>query len=44
MFVEAMYDDISKASKEYSTERHIGEEVISDIVSFINGNYSALFY
>lgn len=44
VFVEAMYDDISKASKEYSTERHIGEEVISDIVSFINGNYSALFY
>ena len=44
VFVDAIYDDISKASKEYSTERHIGEEVISDIASFISGNYSALFY
>ena len=38
MFVEALYDDILKASKEYSTERHIGEEVISDIASFIRGD------
>lgn len=37
-FVDAIYDDISKAAKEYSTERHIGEEVISDITSFINEN------
>ena len=37
-FVDAVYDDISKAAKEYSTERHIGEEVISDIASFINEN------
>jgi dienelactone hydrolase len=34
-FVDAIYDDISKASKEYSTERHIGDGVISDIVTFI---------
>ncbi len=36
LFVDAVYDDISKVSKEYSTERHIGEEVITDITSFIN--------
>jgi dienelactone hydrolase len=35
VFVDAIYDDISKVSKEYNTERHIGEEVISDIASFI---------
>lgn len=37
-FVEGIYDDVLKASKEYSTERHIGEEVINDIASFINGS------
>ena len=37
-FVDAFYDDINKAAKEYSTERHIGEEVIMDIVSFISDN------
>jgi dipeptidyl aminopeptidase/acylaminoacyl peptidase len=37
-FVDAMYSDILKASKEYSTERHIGEEVISDIADFIIRN------
>jgi hypothetical protein len=34
-FVDAIYDDILKASKEYSTERHIGEEVIRDVAEFI---------
>ena len=38
VFVKAMYDDILKASKEYGTERHIGEEVIGDIAGFIRGN------
>ncbi len=36
-FVEALYDDILKASKEFSVERHIGEEVIGDIASFVLG-------
>ena len=35
VFVEAIYEDISKVSKEYSVERHIGEEVIGDIAEFI---------
>ena len=35
VFVDAIYDDIGKAAKEYSTERRIGEEVITDITSFI---------
>ena len=35
-FVPAIYDDILKASKEYSVERHIGEDVISDIAEFIH--------
>ncbi len=34
-FVPAIYDDILKASKEYSVERHIGDEVIRDIAAFI---------
>ena len=34
-FVPALYDDITKATKEFSTERHIGEEVIGDIADFI---------
>ena len=34
-FVQAMYSDILKASKEYSTERHISDEVIKDIADFI---------
>ena len=38
-FVDAIYDDILKASKEYGTERHIGDEVIGDIAAFIlDGN------
>ena len=35
-FVSAEYDDITKATKEYSTERHIGDDVISDIAEFIH--------
>ena len=34
-FVPALYDDISKATKEFSKERHIGENVISDIAGWI---------
>ena len=34
-FVQAIYDDILKASKEYSTERHIGSDVLDDIASFV---------
>jgi dienelactone hydrolase len=34
-FVDALYDSILKASKEYGTERHIGEEVSNDIADFI---------
>lgn len=34
-FVPALYDDISKATKEFSVERHIGENVISDIADWI---------
>ena len=35
-FVEGIYDDILKASKEYKVERHIPEEVIGDIAKFID--------
>ena len=35
VFVEAIYSDIMKAKQEYSTERHIGDEVISDIAEFV---------
>ncbi len=38
VFVDAIYDDIMKATKEYSTERHIGGEVIGDIAAFIREN------
>lgn len=38
LFVPAIYDDILKASKEYKTERHIGEEVISAVASFVLEN------
>ena len=37
-FVQAIYDDILKASKEYGTERHIPEEVMDDIAEFIARN------
>lgn len=35
LFVNAMYDDIRKAGKEYQTERHIGAEVLDDIAAFL---------
>ena len=34
-FVPAIYDDIMKARKEFSKERHIGEDVIGDIANWI---------
>lgn len=34
-FVEALYDDILKAKQEFSTERHIPEEVFDDIAAFL---------
>lgn len=34
-FVKGIYNDILKASKEYSVEQHIGEEVIGEIAAFI---------
>ena len=37
-FVPALYDDISKATKEFSVERHIGENVILDIAGWIFEN------
>ena len=37
-FVEALYDDISKVSKEYNVERHIGEDVIEDMANWILQN------
>lgn len=38
LLVPAIYDDILKASKDYSVERHIGDEVIRDIADFIKEN------
>lgn len=37
-FVNYLYSDILKAKQEYNTERHIGEEVISDIADWIMKN------
>lgn len=37
-FVNAIYDDILKASKEYGIERHIGEDVIADIAEFVHNH------
>ena len=34
-FVNGIYNDILKASKEYSVEQHIGDEVLDDIAAFI---------
>jgi hypothetical protein len=39
--VDALYDDILKASKEYGVERHIGEDVIGDIAAFVLETASA---
>ena len=38
LFVQGIYDDILKASREYSIERHIGDEVLKDIADFIKEN------
>lgn len=38
VFVDAIYDDILKATKDYKVERHIGDEVITDISKFIREN------
>ena len=35
LFVDAIYSDILKASKDYRVERHIGDEVFNDIADFI---------
>ena len=35
LFVQSMGGDITKAGKEYKTERHIGAEVLDDIAAFI---------
>ena len=37
-FVPALYDNVTKAAKEFSKERHIGEEVISDMAHWILSN------
>ncbi len=37
-FVEALSDDPAKATKEFQTERHIGEEVVRDAAAFILEN------
>lgn len=37
-FVNYLYSDILKAKQEYNTERHIGEEVVSDIADWIVKN------
>ena len=37
-FVPALYDNVTKAAKEFSKERHIGEEVISDMARWILSN------
>jgi len=34
-FVPALYDNVTKATKEFSKERHIGEEVIGDLARWI---------
>ena len=35
-FVDAIYDNISMSKKEYAKERHIGDEVITDVAEWIN--------
>ena len=37
-FIPALYDDISKATKEFSKERHIADNIISDIAGWILKN------
>ena len=38
VFVKGIYNDILKASKEYSVEQHIGEDVVGDIAAFVYCN------
>ena len=38
VFVKGIYNDILKASKEYSVEQHIGEDVVGDIAAFVHCN------
>ena len=38
VFVKGIYNDNLKASKEYSVEQYIGEDVIGDIAAFIHSN------
>ena len=38
LFVPSIYNDISKAAKEYKVERHIGDEVMDDIAEFVKSN------
>ena len=38
VFVKGIYKDSLKASKEYSVEQYIGEDVIGDIAAFIHSN------
>ena len=37
-FVPSVYGNIMKAKQEYNVEQHIGENVITDIVNWINEN------
>ncbi len=41
LFVPAVYSDILKASRDYRIERHIGDDVISDIAGFIHEKATA---
>ena len=38
LFVPALYDSVLKVSREYSTARQIGDDVICDIASFVKEN------
>lgn len=38
VFVNGIYNDIAKASKEYKVEQHIGDKVFDDIAGFICDN------
>ncbi len=40
-FVKGVYNDITKAAKEYRIEQHIGGEVLDDIAGFIRKNRKA---
>ncbi|MBR2701180.1 MAG: alpha/beta hydrolase [Erysipelotrichaceae bacterium] len=38
VFVKGIYNDITKASKEYSVPQHVDVRVIKDIAAFVNSN------